>query len=49
MIFDMVIYVTLINMTEIECILLLLKSCLSLGLCILESLIQTNQNDISWR
>ena len=26
MIFDMVIYVTLINSTEIECILLLLKS-----------------------
>ena len=38
MIFDMVIYVTLINLTEIECILLLLKSCLFLCLCVLESL-----------
>ena len=28
MISDMVIYVTLINLTEMECILLLLKSCL---------------------
>ena len=37
MIFDMVIYVTLINVAEIECILLLLKSCLFL--CF----------DISWR
>ena len=36
MIFDMVIYVTLINLTEIKCILLL-KSCLFLCLCILES------------
>ena len=33
MIFDMVIYVTLINLTEMECILLLLKSCLFLCLC----------------
>ena len=38
MIFDMAIYVTLINMTEMECILLQLKSCLSLCLCVLESL-----------
>ena len=38
MIFDMVIYVTLINVTEIECILLLLKSYLFLCLCVLESL-----------
>ena len=38
MIFDMVMYVTLINLTEIECILLLLKSCLFLCLCVLESL-----------
>ena len=30
MIFDMVIYVTLINLTEMECILLLLKSYLFL-------------------
>ena len=28
MIFDMVIYVTLVNLTEMKCILLLLKSCL---------------------
>ena len=38
MIFDMVIYVTLINLTEMECILLLLKSCLIFCLCVLESL-----------
>ena len=38
MIFDMVIYVTLINMTEMEFILVLLKSCLFLCLCVLESL-----------
>ena len=39
MIFDIVIYVTLIYLTEMECILLiLLKSCLFLCLCILESL-----------
>ena len=39
MIFDMVIYVTLINLTEMECIrlLLLLKSNLFLCLCVLES------------
>ena len=36
--FDKVIYVTLINLTEMECILLLLKSCLCLCLCVLESL-----------
>ena len=30
MIFDMVIYVTLINLTEMECILLLIKSYLFL-------------------
>ena len=38
MIFEMVIYVTLINLTEMECILLLLNSCLFLSLCVLESL-----------
>ena len=38
MIFDMVIYVTLINFTNTECILLILKSCLFLCLCFLESL-----------
>ena len=38
MIFDMVIYVTLINLTEMECILLLLKSCLFLCLYVLEYL-----------
>ena len=37
MVFDMVIYVTLINLTEMKCILLLLKSCLFLCLCVLES------------
>ena len=34
MIFDMVIYVILINLTEMESFLLLLKSCLFLGLCV---------------
>ena len=48
MIFDMVIYVTLINLTDMELILLLLKSCLFLCLCVLESLTWTNQHDISW-
>ena len=38
MIFDMVIYVTLINLTEMECILLLIKNCLILCVCVLESL-----------
>ena len=38
MIFNMVIYVTLINLNEMECILLLLKSCLFLRFCVLESL-----------
>ena len=38
MIFDMVIYVTLINLTELLCIPLLLNSCLFLCLCVLESL-----------
>ena len=41
MIFDMVIYVTLINYSEMECIRLLLllpKSNLFLCLCVLESL-----------
>ena len=37
MTFDMVIYVTLINFIEVERILLLLKSCLFLCLCVLES------------
>ena len=36
MIFVMVIYVTLINVTEMECILILLKSYLFLCLCVLE-------------
>ena len=38
MIFEMVIYVTLINLTEMECILLKIKICLFLCLCVLESL-----------
>ena len=38
MIFDRVVYVPLINLTEMECILLLIKSCLFLCLCVLESL-----------
>ena len=38
MIFVMVIHVTLIKLTEVECILLLLKSCLFLCLCVLEYL-----------
>ena len=38
MIFDMVIYVTLLNLTEMECILLIIKICLFLCLCVLESL-----------
>ena len=38
MMFDMVIYVTLINSTKMECILLLLKSGLFLCLCVFESL-----------
>ena len=37
MFFDMVIYVTLINLTEMECILPIMKSCLFLCLCVLES------------
>ena len=36
MIFVMVIYATLINFTEMECILLLLKRCLFHCLCVLE-------------
>ena len=36
MIFDMVIYVTLVDLIEMECILLLLKRCLFLCLCVLE-------------
>ena len=42
MIFDMVIYVTLINLTAMECILLLLKGCLFLCLCVLEYLTLDN-------
>ena len=38
MIFYMVIYLTLINLTEMECFLILLKMCLFLCLCVLESL-----------
>ena len=38
MIFYMVVYVTLINLTEMNCILLLQKSYLFLCLCVLESL-----------
>ena len=38
MIFDMVIYVTLINLKEMECIVLLLKNCILLCLCVLEYL-----------
>ena len=38
MICDMVIHVTFINLTEMECVLLLLlKGCLFLCLCVLES------------
>ena len=33
MIFDMGIYVTLMNVTEMECILLLLNSCLFIFMC----------------
>ena len=33
----MAIYVTLINLTEMKCILLLLKSCQLFCLCVLES------------
>ena len=47
MIFDMVIYVTLINFTKTGCILLLLKRCLFLCLCFLESLTLDKSNDIS--
>ena len=40
MIIDMVIYVTLINLTEMKCILLLLlKSYLFLCVCVFESLL----------
>ena len=48
MIFDIVIYVTLINLTEMECILLplLQKSNLFLCLCVLEPLALDNQNYI---
>ena len=42
MIFDMVIYVTLINLTEMECVLLTIKSCLFLCVCVLESLTLAN-------
>ena len=42
MIFYMVIYVTLINLKEMECVLLLIKSCLFLCLCVLESLTLDN-------
>ena len=38
MILYMVIYVTVMNLTEMECILLLLKSYLFFCLCVLESL-----------
>ena len=38
MIFNMVIYVTLLNLTAMECILLLLKGSLIFCLCGLESL-----------
>ena len=38
MIFVMIIYVTLINLTEMECLLLLLKRCIFLCLCVLEYL-----------
>ena len=48
MIFDMVIYVTLINLTPMECIRLLLKSCLFLCLCVKEPLTFEKTPDISW-
>ena len=38
MIFDRVTYVSLVNLIEMECFLLLLKSCLFLCLCVLEPL-----------
>ena len=38
MIFNLVINVNLKNLTAMECILLLLKGCLILCLCLLESL-----------
>ena len=49
MILYMVIYVTVMNLTEMECILLLLNSYLFLCLCVLESLTLDKSNDISWR
>ena len=49
MLFDMIIYVTLINLTERECILPLLKSCLFLCLCVFESLTLDKSSNISWR
>ena len=39
MLFVVVTYVTLINLTEMECVLLLLKSCLFLCLIVVEYLI----------
>ena len=42
MIFDMVIYATLINLTAMECVLLLLKGCLILCRCVSESLTLDN-------
>ena len=44
MIFVMVIYVTLINLIEMECILQLLKSCLFLCLSVLEYLTLDKSN-----
>ena len=38
MIFDMVTFFFLVNLIEMECFLLLLKSCLFLCLCLLEPL-----------
>ena len=38
MMFNIVTYVTLITLTEMECILLIIKNCLFLCLCVLESL-----------
>ena len=50
MIFDIVIYVTLIKLTEMECILLLLKRCLFLFMCFrIFNFGQIKMIIISWR
>ena len=49
MIFDMIIYVTLINLTEMKCIIIIKKSCLFLCLCVLESLTLDKQTKMIFR